>query len=213
VADPPGLIVGLGNTGGRYASSRHNAGFWFVDRIAHAAGVVFRPESRFFGEVARIDRAGRPLWLLKPSTFMNRSGSSVAAFANYYRMAVTELLVAHDDLDLAPGTVRLKSGGGHGGHNGLRDIVAHLGSAEFMRLRIGIGHPEPDRDVTAYVLGNPSGDDREGIELAIGQTLDQFDAIAAGEYGAVMNILHRRSKDETSGSERDGGTDPGPTQN
>ena len=134
------LIVGLGNPGSKYEQTRHNAGFWFVEEIARLKGAHFRPESKFSGEVCKLVLEGRDVWLLKPDTFMNRSGLSVHKLASFYKIPVENILVAHDELDLEPGTARLKTAGGHGGHNGLRDIIAQMGK-EFHRLRIGIGHP------------------------------------------------------------------------
>ena len=198
MADPLRLIVGLGNPGSQYWSTRHNVGFWFVDGAAREKGVVFKEESRFFGKLARISENGQTLWLLKPSTYMNRSGASVAAFSNYHRIPIDRLLIAHDELDLPAGTIRLKMGGGHGGHNGLRDIVTHLGGTGFWRLRIGIGRPEPGRDVSPYVLTPPASGDRDRIEAAIGQALAHWDAIVSGEHEAVMNILNRRPREPGS---------------
>ena len=139
--EPIRLIVGLGNPGAQYRDTRHNAGYWLVERLARAHGVDFRPESRFFGETCRIRAGGHDCWLLKPSTFMNRSGQSVASLVHYYRIPTAQLLVAHDELDLAAGSVRLKRGGGHAGHNGLRDIISALGEREFWRLRIRMRRP------------------------------------------------------------------------
>lgn len=160
-------IVGLGNPGAEYARTRHNAGFWFVDGLAAGAGVPFRTESKFHGELARISLGGRDVLLLKPGTFMNRSGQAVQALSAFYKIAPASILIAHDELDLPAGTVRLKAGGGHGGHNGLRDIHKVLGP-DYLRLRIGIGHPGDKNLVLNYVLGRASKND----ELAI---LDAFD--------------------------------------
>src|SRR5574340_209360 len=146
------LIVGLGNPGRQYAATRHNVGFMWVERLAGTEGAALKPEARFHGLAGRLVLDGRELWLLQPQTFMNVSGRAVAAFAHFYRLAPEEVLVVHDELDLPPGTVRLKQGGGHGGHNGLKDIVAHLHTPAFWRLRFGIGHPGEKDRVADYVL-------------------------------------------------------------
>lgn len=153
------LIVGLGNPGSKYEQTRHNAGFWFVEEIARLKGAHFRPEAKFSGDVCKVVLEGRDIWLLKPNTFMNLSGQSVNKLASFYKIPKDNILVAHDELDLDPGVVRLKTGGGHGGHNGLRDIINHLGK-EFQRLRIGIGHPGSRDDVVDYVLHRASKTNR-----------------------------------------------------
>jgi len=186
-------VVGLGNPGPKYAETRHNAGFWFVDQLARAHGAVLRAENKFSGEVARIAAPRGECWLLKPMTYMNHSGRSVAALCNFYRIAPTELLVVYDELDLAPGTVRLKSGGGHGGHNGMRDICGALGSRDFHRLRIGIGHPGHKEAVVGYVLSRPGKAEQEAIDQGIGEALRHWDLIQAGEMQQVMNVLHMRA--------------------
>lgn len=155
-------IVGLGNPGAEYARTRHNAGFWFVDQLADAARTPFRVESKFHGELARIKIGGNDVLLLKPGTFMNRSGQAVQALASFYKLPPTSILIAHDELDLPAGDVRLKAGGGHGGHNGLRDVHKVLG-ADYLRLRIGIGHPGDKNLVLNYVLGRPTRDDEQAI--------------------------------------------------
>src|SRR6478752_9602290 len=166
------LIVGLGNPGLEHARTRHNAGFRFVDALAAQAGVRFGLESKLFGETAKVEIAGRALWLLKPATFMNLSGKSVVAALRYWKIEPDEALLAHDDLDLPPGTARLKFDGGHGGQNGLRDTMRLLGHGQFHRLRIGIGHPG-DRDrVTSWVLGRPGVADEDSILGAVGASLD-----------------------------------------
>jgi PTH1 family peptidyl-tRNA hydrolase len=191
VGDPLALVVGLGNPGPRYADTRHNAGFWFVDRLARQHGAVFRRAARFHGELAELD-LGQRVWLLKPETYMNRSGQALAALAGFYRYAPGQVLVAHDDLDLPPGTVRVKRGGGHGGHNGLRDILAQLGSAEFLRLRVGVGHPGPGADVVGYVLTRAPGEEQRLIDDALERALEVFPRLAAGEVDRVMNVLNSR---------------------
>ncbi|MFT4047044.1 MAG: aminoacyl-tRNA hydrolase [Solimonas sp.] len=166
-------IVGLGNPGAEYERTRHNAGFWFVDQLADAARVPLRSEAKFHGQLARIKLGGRDVLLLKPGTFMNRSGQSVQALAQFYKLAPASILVAHDELDLPAGTVRLKAGGGHGGHNGLRDIHKALGDG-YLRLRVGIGHPGDKNLVLNYVLGRPSRDDDETIR---GSLIDAAGAV------------------------------------
>lgn len=190
-ADPPiRLIVGLGNPGADYAATRHNAGFWFVDRLAERYGGVFRSDAKFHGAVCRVVVDGRECWLLKPSTFMNRSGQSVSAFSRYYKIDQGEMLVAHDELDMAPGVVRLKRGGGHAGHNGLRDIIKAAGGREFWRLRIGIDHPGDARQVVNYVLGRPSRQDEEAIIRGLDDAERVLPDLVAGEYQKAMNRLH-----------------------
>ncbi len=185
------LVVGLGNPGSKYEETRHNAGFWFVDALARELGGQFRNESKFHGEACRVVLDGRELWLLKPQTYMNRSGQSVASLARFYRIPLESVLVAHDELDLPPGTLRLKQGGGHAGHNGLRDIHAQLGK-EFLRLRIGIGHPGQAAEVVGYVLNKPPSGDRELIESAVAEAVSAMPLIAAGELQKAMNQLHSR---------------------
>jgi PTH1 family peptidyl-tRNA hydrolase len=187
---PLRLVAGLGNPGPGYARTRHNVGFWWVDAVAESHGGHLRPEQRFHGSVGRVQVRGEPLWLLQPTTFMNRSGQSVGALARFYRIPPEQILVIHDDLDLPPGTVRLKRGGGHGGHNGLRDIIAHLGSRDFLRLRIGIGHPGEARQVTDYVLGVPSAADRGAFEEAIEASLRVLPLVVEGQMQKAMQRLH-----------------------
>lgn len=187
------LIVGLGNPGEQYDQTRHNAGFWFVEEIARQQGVVFRPEAKFFGEVAKIDLNGHQAWLLKPMTFMNRSGQSIQALANFYRLTAEQILVAHDELDLPVGVAKLKTGGGHGGHNGLRDTIAALGGASFHRLRLGIDHPGDRHQVVNYVLKSPSKIEREKIDDAIYDATRVLSDVLAGDFAKAMNQLHTRS--------------------
>jgi PTH1 family peptidyl-tRNA hydrolase len=187
------LIVGLGNPGSQYARTRHNVGFWLLDQLA-ASGADLRVESKFQAEVGTLKFGGRRVALLKPTTYMNLSGQAVGAYARYYKIQPAAILVVHDELDLAPGTVRLKRGGGHGGHNGLRDITAQIG-AEFLRLRLGIGHPGSADKVVEYVLGNPPTDDRLAIEDAIGRGLLVMPEIVAGQTDKIMNQLNRRAGD------------------
>jgi len=149
------LLVGLGNPGPEYEETRHNAGFWWLEAVARELKVHLQPERSYFGLVARANVDGRPLWLLEPMTYMNRSGQAVGALARFFKIAPEEILVAHDELDLPPGELKLKKGGGHAGHNGLRDIHAQLGSGDYWRLRIGIGHPGVKSEVANWVLKNP----------------------------------------------------------
>lgn len=193
---PLEAIVGLGNPGPRYEDTRHNAGFWFADALARRCRAEFRNDTRSQGELARLDLAGRQLWLLKPLTWMNDSGRAVASLANYYRLEPSQLLIVYDELDLPPGTVRLKVGGGHGGHNGLRDITSALNSPDFLRLRIGIGHPGVRDLVTPWVLSRATPEDREAILAAIDCALDVMELIAAGELGEATKRLHTRSTED-----------------
>lgn len=187
---PIQCVVGLGNPGDKYSDTRHNAGYWFVDALASHAGTVLRPETKFSGLVGRFSSAGGECWLLKPTTFMNHSGRSVAAFCRFYRIAPESLLVAYDELDLPAGVARLKTGGGHGGHNGVRDICNSLGSRDFQRLRIGIGHPGHRDGVVDYVLSRPGKDDRAAIDRAIDDAQGHWPLIQAGDLQKAMNALH-----------------------
>lgn len=184
------LIVGLGNPGQKYERTRHNAGFWFIEELVRRTGASFKLENKFHGEVCKTRLDGKEVWLLKPLTFMNRSGQSVGALARFYKIPPEHILVAHDELDLPPGTIRLKKGGGHGGHNGLRDTTSQLGSREFMRLRIGIGHPGHSSEVTNYVLSKAPQPEQALMEQAIERALDELPAIIAGDYQKAMNRLH-----------------------
>lgn len=184
------LVAGLGNPSAKYEKTRHNAGFWFVEKLAGAACAEFVPDSRFSGLVAKFACEGRTVLLLKPLTFMNLSGRSVGAVSRYYEIAPENILVAHDELDFPPGTVRLKIDGGHGGHKGLRDVIAHLGINHFLRLRIGIGHPGDRSRVVDYVLDRPSQADREAIEQAIARSAELLPEIVSGGFSAAMNRLH-----------------------
>ncbi len=184
------LLVGLGNPGADYAGTRHNVGFWLADAVATAGGAAFRRESKFQGEVCRVTMGGRDLWLLKPLTYMNRSGASVGALCHYLKVAPEELLVAHDELDLSVGTARIKVGGGHAGHNGLRDILAVLGSPDFLRIRIGIAHPGERTGVVNYVLGRPSKDDEAAIRSAIDEASACLPLLLEGKLQLAQNRLH-----------------------
>ena len=184
------LIVGLGNPGERYAPTRHNAGFWFVDELVRRHGGSFRAESKFHGEAARIGVAGLDCYLLKPTTFMNRSGRAVAALANFYRYPPERILVVHDEIDLPPGAVKLKRGGGHGGHNGLRDIIPALGSPDFWRLRLGVGHPGQRDQVVNYVLGRAGVDEQAAMDATVALAADQLPLLLRGEFDRATHTLH-----------------------
>jgi len=187
------MIVGLGNIGAEFARTRHNAGFWFVDELAARLGATLRHERKFSGELARASIGGRELWLVKPGTYMNLSGQCVVAAALFYRVLPDQILVAHDELDLAPGDVRLKHGGGVAGHNGLKDIRARLGSADFWRLRIGVGHPRTlglQQDVADFVLHPPRREEHSAILEAVDRALGVVETIAGGQMGPAMTRLH-----------------------
>lgn len=184
------LVAGLGNPGSKYAQTRHNAGFWFVEELARQCNAVFSNDSKHQSEVARCSLQGHDLRLQKPQQFMNCSGRPVAALAAFYQIPRQSILVVHDELDLPVGSVRLKKDGGHGGHNGLRDLIAHLGGADFLRLRIGIGHPGQKEDVTGHVLKPASREDRALIDRAVEAAIDQLPRIVAGDIEAAMKVLH-----------------------
>jgi PTH1 family peptidyl-tRNA hydrolase len=187
---PIQLFVGLGNPGPQYAATRHNAGFWWIEQIAQQLGLTLTMERSYHGFVARTTWRGQPMWLLEPQTFMNRSGQSVAALAHFFKIMPDAILVAHDELDLPAGEAKLKRGGGHAGHNGLRDIHAQLGSPDYWRLRIGIGHPGVKAEVLNWVLQKPPQDQRIGIEQAIDRAAGAFDLLAAGDMEAAMQKIH-----------------------
>lgn len=184
------LLVGLGNPGAEHLRTRHNAGFWFIDALARREGARWGVESKLHGESAKIVLDGVPLWLFKPTTFMNKSGVAVAAALHYWKIEAEQMLVAHDDLDLPPGAARLKFDGGHGGQNGLRDIFAHLAHGMFHRLRLGIGHPGHKDRVTPWVLGRPGAADETAILGAIGAALDVLPLAVAGDFNEAMKRLH-----------------------
>ncbi len=186
------LIVGLGNPGGQYALTRHNAGFWFVDAIAAKYNGNFSADGKFKGETCKIDVDGNVVWLLKPSTFMNRSGEAVRALQMFYKLPLEAILVVHDELDLLPGTARIKRGGGHGGHNGLRSIIAHCGGADFFRLRLAIGHPGDKAQVANFVLHKPSSNEYELIQSSIDNAIDVLPEMVAGDMARAMNQLHSK---------------------
>jgi PTH1 family peptidyl-tRNA hydrolase len=187
------LIVGLGNPGSQYEPTRHNAGFWFVDELVQRCRQSFRAEQRFHSEVARCLLHGNECRLQKPVTFMNRSGQAVGSLARFFKIPLQQILVVHDELDLPPGTIRLKMGGGHGGHNGLRDLISHLNSKDFYRLRVGIGHPGHRDQVVDYVLRKPSKEDRRQIDDAIYDALDVMPDVVEGKFERAMNSLHART--------------------
>ncbi|PXX90197.1 aminoacyl-tRNA hydrolase [Marinobacter vulgaris] len=184
------MVVGLGNPGPDYANTRHNAGALFVEALAREAGQMLRPEKKYHGLYARIQLQGLDLHLLNPSTYMNRSGLSIKALADFFKIQPEQILVAHDELDLPPGTAKLKKGGGHGGHNGLRDTIAHLGTNDFQRLRIGIGHPGDSRQVTGYVLGRLSKRETEELDAVIDEIIRVLPDAVSGKLPAAMNRLH-----------------------
>ena len=184
------LIVGLGNPGADYVDTRHNAGFWFLDLLANHLSLSFRFEKRFNADEAKHRVGGKDIFLLKPQTFMNRSGQSVGALARFYKLKPQQMLVVHDELDLAPGDNRLKLGGGHGGHNGLRDTINHLGDNDFFRLRVGIGHPGDRDQVINYVLHRPSVQDKDLIEAANQRTLEVMPLVFEGRLDKAMQALH-----------------------
>jgi PTH1 family peptidyl-tRNA hydrolase len=189
------LIVGLGNPGSKYSQTRHNAGFWFLDALLGKSGTDgaqerFRSQSRVSAEICRSRMCGKDCILAKPISFMNHSGQAVRSLVDYYRVPVENLLIAYDDLDLPPGTARLKIGGGHGGHNGMRDIFRHLDSTEFMRLRIGIGHPGFKDAVTGYVLSRAPADQEQLIRHSIGDAIAVLPDLLAGNISRATKELH-----------------------
>lgn len=196
------LIVGLGNPGAEYLRTRHNAGFWFVDALAAAQGERFSFDGKLHGEACRVRIDGAWVWLLKPATFMNESGLAVVSALRYYKIEPAQCLVAHDDLDLPAGSVRLKFDGGHGGQNGLRDIIGHLGHGKFHRLRIGIGHPGQRDQVTPWVLGRPSRQDDEAMLTGIGRALDVMPLAVGGLFEKAMQQLHTSTTAGAGNGER-----------
>jgi PTH1 family peptidyl-tRNA hydrolase len=185
-------MVGLGNPGAEYEGTRHNAGFWFIDEVARALKVQLMPERDYHGLVARVNRPAGALWLLEPMTFMNLSGKSVSALARFFKIAPGEILVAHDELDIEPGQMKMKLGGGHAGHNGLRDIQAQLGEPGFWRLRLGIGHPGVKAEVSAHVLRKPPAIERMAIESCIAQAMSSIDLLIDGPMDRAMAKIHAR---------------------
>ena len=186
------LIVGLGNPGPEYAETRHNAGFRFLDAVLAGQAERLRPEGRFSGAAARLTIGGRPVWLLAPTTFMNHSGEAVSRFARFYKIPVEQVLVAYDEIDLPPGVVRLKQGGGDAGHNGVADVIAQLGSPDFWRLRLGVGHPGSAAQVVSYVLKRAPRAEQELVDGAIAAAKAHLEEIVQGQYQKVMNSLHAK---------------------
>lgn len=184
------LLVGLGNPGAEYEDTRHNAGFWWVDAVARKLGATLHDERAHHGRLARVNRREGPLWLLEPMTYMNLSGRSVASLARFYKIEPAEVLVAHDELDIQPGQLKLKLGGSAAGHNGLKDIHAQLGSPDYWRLRLGIGHPGVKSEVVGYVLRKPPAAEREAIEQCITRSLDALDLLLAAQMDRAMMTLH-----------------------
>jgi PTH1 family peptidyl-tRNA hydrolase len=186
------MIVGLGNPGPEYARTRHNAGFWLADELARRHGGSWKRESRHQCELARVRIGGEEVWLVKPMSFMNRSGGPVASVLNFYKLNAAELLVAHDELDLSVGTLRLKQAGGHGGHNGVRDVIAHLGDA-FWRIRIGIGHPGVKGEVVDYALSRATAEEDRLLQQAVQDAADAIPLLLTEGAQKVMNRLHTRA--------------------
>lgn len=186
------LFVGLGNPGAEYEATRHNAGFWWIDQLAAETSTRLAVESKFLGIAGRLKSMGHEAWLLKPTTFMNASGRSVAALAKFYKIAPEAILVIHDELDLPPGGVKMKKGGGHGGHNGLKDIAAHLGTNDFWRLRLGIGHPGDRNAVINYVLHPPMRNEMPLIEANIDESTTLLPMLLTGNFEAAMLKLHTK---------------------
>lgn len=184
------LLVGLGNPGPTYEDTRHNAGFWWLESVARELKVTLQPDRTYFGRCARTTIDGQPLWLLEPTTFMNRSGQSVAALARFFKIPPEAILVAHDELDVDAGELKLKKGGGHAGHNGLRDIHAQLGSSDYWRLRIGIGHPGVKSEVVDWVLQKPAPNQREAIEQALTRSLKSLPDLLAGRMEKATALIH-----------------------
>jgi PTH1 family peptidyl-tRNA hydrolase len=198
MSNPIRLIVGLGNPGREHERDRHNAGFWLVDRFAGVHRVALKKESKFQAQVGRFAGVAGDTWLLQPQTYMNLSGAAVSALAAFYKIAPDQILVAHDELDLPPGAVKLKLGGGHAGHNGLRDIAARLSTTEFWRLRIGIGHPRDSeraqQDVADFVLQPPRKEEQTLIDEVLDRSLAVMDLMLAGELEQAMHRLHSKPK-------------------
>jgi PTH1 family peptidyl-tRNA hydrolase len=184
------LFVGLGNPGPEYEATRHNAGFWWIDALSQELKAPLSLDKNYHGQVARTTVNGQTVWLLKPLTFMNLSGKSVAALARFFKISPGEVLVAHDELDIVPGQVKLKFGGSHAGHNGLRDIHAQLGSADYWRLRIGVGHPGVKAEVISWVLKKPSQEHRAAIEDGIARSLKAVPELLKGEMEKATMLIH-----------------------
>jgi PTH1 family peptidyl-tRNA hydrolase len=192
------LVVGLGNPGSDYAETRHNAGFWFIDELVSIHHAGFSPDRKFFGETARFSFEGSDVRVLRPDTFMNHSGRAVKAITDYYGLEPAEVLVAHDEIDLAAGTVRIKQGGGHGGHNGLRDIIEQTGNPDFLRLRIGVSHPGSKDDVIDYVLHKPGKEDRKIIHDSIMRAVEIMPLVFNGELNKAMTLLNTKDQSQVT---------------
>jgi peptidyl-tRNA hydrolase, PTH1 family len=186
------LLVGLGNPGPEYEATRHNAGFWWLEAAARKLGVTLAPQRGYFGLAAKAGTPQGAVWLLQPMTYMNLSGKSVASLARFYKIEPPQVLVAHDELDLMPGQAKIKFGGGHAGHNGLRDIHAQFGSADYWRLRLGIGHPGVKAEVVDYVLRRPPAEQRELIEQTIARSMESLDLLLTGEMERAMMKVHAK---------------------
>jgi peptidyl-tRNA hydrolase, PTH1 family len=189
------LIVGLGNPGEKYENTRHNAGFWFIDALAAQINTKLALDAKMFGIVGKFEQGQvnqENKWLLKPTTFMNASGKAVAALANYYKVTAAEILVVHDELDLPTGTAKLKFGGGHGGHNGLKDIHAALGTADYWRLRLGINHPGDRNEVINYVLKAPTREENDALQASIHEACGVVPLMMAGDFESAMLKLHTK---------------------
>ncbi len=193
---PIKLIAGLGNPGPEYLLTRHNAGYWFVDALAIKYTLHLRYESKFKSDVARLITDQTDCQVCKPQTYMNRSGQALQAIAGFYKINLEEILVIHDDIDLPPGTIRFKQGGGHGGNNGLRDIIEQMGDNNFNRLRIGVGHPGNSNDVINYVTSRPSEKDTEMIMQCVTQGLDALPLILSGDFMKAMTLLHTKDEEQ-----------------
>jgi len=197
---PPRLIVGLGNPGPEYAATRHNCGFWLAEIIAGRLGVALRREARFHGFVGQARTSGSDggVWILLPQTYMNRSGQAVVAMAHFYRILPDQILVLHDEIDLPPGQLRLKYGGGLGGHNGLKDVAGHLSTQDFWRLRIGVGHPGERSEVINYVLKPPRQEEQSAIDASLDRAMEAWPLLAKGEYPNAMQKLNTRPKPQAT---------------
>ena len=188
--------MGLGNPGPEYLMTRHNAGFWFVDALANKLSLTFSPDKKFQAEVCRYQSGSTDCWLCKPQTYMNESGAAVQALMSYYKLSIDQVMVVHDEIDLMPGTTRLKKGGGHGGHNGLRDIIQRTGSSEFLRLRIGVGHPGSKDKVVPYVLGRASADEENQIIDSYSLALERSEQFFQDNLNKLMTELNKKNKPE-----------------
>ena len=191
MSKPIRIIAGLGNPEDKYERTLHNAGFWFADALARKFVGDFRYDKKFDADICKVRMHGENVWLVKPQSYMNQSGQPIRGVLDYYQLKPAELLVAHDEIDLPPGTVRLKEGGGHGGHNGLRDIIRHCGN-DFLRLRLGVGHPGEKHQVTNYVLKRGSADVESAVERNIDDAIDVLPELIDGNIGAAMKKLHTK---------------------